>query len=204
MSSSTTDVERPKPQQERSSRRVAEYLETAANLFAEVGYDAATMTEIAERTGSSIGGLYRYFPDKQALALALKAHYAADSEMLWESVLNESTDLSIAELASHLVDRIADFVAERPAYFTVLAAPVAFQRDAAARRLTRTHFSDIFLAKAPGLSREEALLITNVVIQIIKGMLTVCSEVDSKRRPSVIREFKRALTSYLKDVLRKG
>jgi len=59
------------PQQERSERRLAAFLDAAAELFAEVGYEAATMTAIAERSGSSIGALYNYFPDKQAIALTL-------------------------------------------------------------------------------------------------------------------------------------
>ncbi|HEY2466431.1 MAG TPA: helix-turn-helix domain-containing protein, partial [Terracidiphilus sp.] len=59
------------PQQERSERRLAAFLDAAAALFAEVGYEAATMTAIAERSGSSIGALYNYFPDKQAVALTL-------------------------------------------------------------------------------------------------------------------------------------
>ena len=67
------------PQQDRSSRRLASFLDAAAELFVEVGYEAATMTAIAERSGSSIGALYNYFPDKQAIALTLANQYARRS-----------------------------------------------------------------------------------------------------------------------------
>ena len=39
---------RVKPQQERATRRLANFLDVAADLFAEIGYEAATMTAIAE------------------------------------------------------------------------------------------------------------------------------------------------------------
>lgn len=48
-------------------RRQAELLESAVALFAERGYQATTMDEIAERAGVSKGTLYLYFKNKEAL-----------------------------------------------------------------------------------------------------------------------------------------
>src|SRR5271165_141776 len=59
------------PQRERGRRRVADLLQAAASLFAEKGYDAVTMTEVAARAGAPIGSLYQFFPSKEALADAL-------------------------------------------------------------------------------------------------------------------------------------
>jgi AcrR family transcriptional regulator len=203
MPSSTSNIDRPIPQQKRSSRRVAEYLDVAANLFAEVGYDAATMTAIAERAGSSIGGLYRYFPDKQTLAIALLKQYTADFEEVWTSALPELKSISVAEFAEHLIDRMTEFVTSRPAYFILHTAPIRFRRDAATRTQLRTEFSKAFLVKCPSLSQEVALLAAHVTVQITKGMLSACADVDTKRRSPMVREFKRALTNYLRDVLRE-
>jgi AcrR family transcriptional regulator len=196
------EVDRPVPQQKRSSRRVAEYLDVAANLFAEVGYEAATMTAIADRAGSSIGGLYRYFPDKQTLAIALLKQYVSDFDEVWTSVLAELADVSVKEFAAHLIDRMAEFVGGRPGYFTLLTAPIHFRRDAASRSHLRTQFSKAFLIKSPALSQEDALLAANVTVQIIKGMLAACTDVEAKRRGALVHEFKRALTNYLTDILR--
>src|ERR1700728_3444148 len=102
MASPSLPVERPVPQQQRSSRRVAEYLDTAAGLFAEVGYEATTMTAIAERTGSSIGGLYRYFPDKPTLAVALHRQYSQDLEGVWTPLFKEAKPLWAAEFAERV------------------------------------------------------------------------------------------------------
>lgn len=43
----------------------------AVDLIAERGYEAATMREIADRAGVSPGLLYKYFPGKRAVVLAL-------------------------------------------------------------------------------------------------------------------------------------
>jgi AcrR family transcriptional regulator len=42
------------PQQDRSARRLAGFLQAAAELFAKVGYEATTMQAIADRSDSSI------------------------------------------------------------------------------------------------------------------------------------------------------
>lgn len=49
----------------------ARLYETAIELIAECGYEAATLREVAERAAVSPGLLYRYFPSKRALVLAL-------------------------------------------------------------------------------------------------------------------------------------
>ncbi len=198
---SATEIDRPVPQQERSSRRVAEYLEIAAQLFSEVGYEAATMKAIAERAGSSIGGLYRYFPDKQAVALALYTQYTAEFDELWPSVLENARNASTSEFSRELMDRISEFMAERPAYLVLLSEPIGYKRDPRARRNIRSQFSQAFIARNPALTQDEALLTSNVVIQMMKGMIALCAECEPRRRVSVTREFKRAMTNYLADVL---
>ena len=53
-------------------------LEAALQLFAEQGFAATTMRQIAERAGTSLGLTYRYFPAKESLALALYERLALE------------------------------------------------------------------------------------------------------------------------------
>jgi len=45
--------------------------ETAIRLIGEQGYDATTLRDVAKRAGVSAGLLYRYFPSKRSVVLAL-------------------------------------------------------------------------------------------------------------------------------------
>lgn len=71
MSHETGLTPRKKPLQRRAQETVDTILEAAAQVFADAGYDEGTTNRIAERAGVSIGSLYQYFPNKNALLVAL-------------------------------------------------------------------------------------------------------------------------------------
>ena len=52
--------------------------ETAMRMIARHGYEATTLREIAKEAGVSVGLLYRYFPSKQAVIIALYDELSAD------------------------------------------------------------------------------------------------------------------------------
>jgi AcrR family transcriptional regulator len=71
-------VLRRAPQQDRARRRIAQVLDTADRLLATEGAQALTTTRVAEAAGISVGSLYQWFPDKDAIAEALALRYAED------------------------------------------------------------------------------------------------------------------------------
>jgi AcrR family transcriptional regulator len=201
MSSSLSSSIRVAPQQQRSVRRLAGFLESAAELFAEVGFEATTMQTIADRSGSSIGALYNYFPDKQSVATALLAMYAEKLQASLELLTAESEKLSVAQFAGSFIDLIAGFAKERPAWLNLHAASIHYRRDPAARRALRSTIANMFRTRNPSLSSERALLAANIALQIVKAMRTLYSESEAKARPLIEAEFRKVLTSYLKGVL---
>lgn len=66
---------RKTPVQERSRRTVERILDAAARIFHEHGYSAATTNDIADEADVSIGSLYQYFPNKDALLVALTTRH---------------------------------------------------------------------------------------------------------------------------------
>ncbi|MCK9248348.1 MAG: TetR/AcrR family transcriptional regulator [Solirubrobacteraceae bacterium] len=62
---------RRRPSQGRSRATVEALVEAAAQVFERHGYAAGTTNRIAERAGVSIGTLYQYFADKDALLVAV-------------------------------------------------------------------------------------------------------------------------------------
>jgi AcrR family transcriptional regulator len=189
------------PQQERSARRLADFLDASAELFVEVGYEAATMTAVAERSGSSIGALYNYFPDKQAIAFTLVNQYGQELEAHWKPLMEQVETLPHADFASLFIESITQFVQERPAYLSLLAAPIRFRRDPAAKKASRVAIANAFRAKNPSLSKEQSLLAANVSLQMVRGMMTLYGEAEPRGKVLVVAEFKKVLTLYLGSVL---
>ncbi|MFC8086336.1 TetR/AcrR family transcriptional regulator [Streptomyces sp. NPDC057340] len=62
---------RRKPRQVRAELTRERILTAAAHVFADYGYAAGTTNRIAERAGMSIGSLYQYFPNKDAILAEL-------------------------------------------------------------------------------------------------------------------------------------
>lgn len=58
--------------------RRARVLEVATRLFAERGYEATSVNDVAAEAGVSIGALYKYFPDKPALLEGVLANFEGE------------------------------------------------------------------------------------------------------------------------------
>ncbi|OBW61415.1 MAG: TetR family transcriptional regulator [Dehalococcoides mccartyi] len=56
-----------------AEKRRREILDAALKIFAEQGYQGATISQISETAGTSLGLLYHYFPNKKALMEAVIA-----------------------------------------------------------------------------------------------------------------------------------
>jgi len=201
MASTLSRPVRAVPQQKRASLRVQSFLDAAAAIVSEVGYEAMTMTAIAERSGAAIGALYRYFPDKLAVARTLLVRYAEETDEHWSSLIEEAPELSVSDIAERLVGMMANFAEEHPAYLPLINAPIRFQRDPAARQNLREHFASAFMAKNPALSSERAQLVANVVVQIMKGMISLYAAMPKRDRAMVSAEYRQLLADYLKNVL---
>ena len=77
------------PKQPRSEATVEAILEAAAQVFEHHGYAAGTTNRIAERAGVSIGSLYQYFPNKDAILVALVHQHLAESLVVLEPHLQK-------------------------------------------------------------------------------------------------------------------
>ncbi|NVK15533.1 MAG: TetR/AcrR family transcriptional regulator [Rhodobacteraceae bacterium] len=60
--------------------------EAALRLFAQHGYAAVSMRQIAKEVGVQAGALYNYTPDKQSLLFNLMAGHMAELQAAWDSV----------------------------------------------------------------------------------------------------------------------
>ena len=57
----------------------------ALNLFAERGYAAVSMRQIAAKVGLQVGALYNYFPDKQTMLSELLINHMENLLQTWQT-----------------------------------------------------------------------------------------------------------------------
>ncbi|WP_433170525.1 TetR/AcrR family transcriptional regulator [Actinoallomurus sp. CA-150999] len=67
---------RKRPGQQRAIETRQRLLDAAARVFSQYGYAAGTTNRIAEAAGHSIGSLYQYFPNKDAILVELATAHA--------------------------------------------------------------------------------------------------------------------------------
>ena len=74
---------RKQPKQQRAAETRERILDAAARVFSDHGYAGGTTNRIAERANMSIGSVYQYFPNKDAILRApMHAHLEAGSALL--------------------------------------------------------------------------------------------------------------------------
>ncbi|WP_055490640.1 ScbR family autoregulator-binding transcription factor [Streptomyces sp. TP-A0356] len=90
-------------QQERAIRTRQSILVAAAEVFDEVGYEAATISDVLKRSGVTKGALYFHFPSKEELAQAVLAAQVSSLPRVPEQELKLQESLDEALLLAHLL-----------------------------------------------------------------------------------------------------
>lgn len=72
------DSARKNPKQARARHTVATLLDTTARILAAEGGDRLSTNHLARKSGFSVGTIYQYFPNREAIVLALIERQRAD------------------------------------------------------------------------------------------------------------------------------
>jgi AcrR family transcriptional regulator len=111
---------RKKPKQARSRATFEAIVEAGAQLLVSEGYHGLTTNGLAERAGVSIGSLYQYFPNKEAVIASVVERFAdRQFEVLVEG-LEELADAPAEQVVRHLVQRILEAKRAEPELSRVL------------------------------------------------------------------------------------
>jgi AcrR family transcriptional regulator len=179
-------------------------MEAAAAVLAESGYDAATMTDIAQRADASIGALYRFFPNKLSIAQALRGHYTKQFHVRWAPLKAEAKHMTVAGLAERLIVAMADFVDSYPAFLVLLEVPASTQGSATIRRDLFRRVEGLILARSPRIARAKASRFAIVTLNIMGTLAHVYAGASQRERPVYVNEFKILLARYLEARIGNG
>jgi AcrR family transcriptional regulator len=176
---------------------VAGLLEAAAAIFAEVGYDAATMRDIAARAGASIGSLYQFFPNKEVVARAIKTRYCQELKEVWANLVAVSAKTPTIRLIDQFLNVTIKLSEQHPAIIRLIDAPSSANPATDIKESLREQLVELFLTRKPRMSPNKAHRYAEVTLQMIRGLLWLYSENERSEREALVAEMRSALVNYL-------
>jgi len=94
---------RKKPLQARAIAAVEAMLQAAAHILVHEGYARLTTNRVAELAGVSIGSLYQYFPNKQALIVALQRRHSEEQMASFSAAMTNVGTVPLDQWVAHLI-----------------------------------------------------------------------------------------------------
>ncbi len=168
---------------------MAGLLRAAACVIAEKGYAPATMCAIGKRADSSIGSLYQFFPNKEAVVDALRVQYTKEIGKLWAAFAAQAASLTVAGLVSRLIKSLIEFAESHPSLCALFEAPPT-ANSSRRREHIRERIAKVYLACNPRIPNATALRLAAVVNEIVKGLLRLYARTGPDERPLIVEEFK--------------
>ncbi len=186
------------PRRARGQLRVEALLAAAATVFAAKGFDAATMTEIAAQSESSIGSLYQFFRTKEAVADAL---VRAQVEALWgrlDGLAERAGALATPDLGHALAVCFVEFRADHPSFATLIERPgPPSPFVAGVRRKVRERVEAILVSHAPHVDRKTLRAMAPVVQHVMKSAVQLRGDLSGAELKAAARELDTMLAGYL-------
>src|ERR1700712_1607555 len=95
---------RKAPRQSRSQATVTAILDATARILVERGSAAASTNAVAELAGVSVGSLYQYFPNKDALVSAVHMRHGEQMMAVIQRALTKAMDATLDDALAGLVE----------------------------------------------------------------------------------------------------
>ena len=116
---------RTEPVQQRSTERITSLLDAAAHLIDQNGIDGLTTSDVATRSGSSVGVVYRYFQNIQSLLRALAMR---NLERFIDRIKNVGEGAEWPIAADAIIDGYIDLARTEPGFRAVRFGEVIDER----------------------------------------------------------------------------
>jgi len=197
-----TDLDlRRAPLQSRGHATFDHILDATARLLEKVGLEGVNTNSIARAAGVNVATLYQYFPNKQAVLLALFDRQAERRIGTAQSLLagiGRSADWPARIDA--FVEGMARLRAELPGTAALMQAmrvdPTLREYNLRAGDAASATLAEELIA-AGRLSRDEAKIVARCMLEVNATLTDVWQQAFGGRSPLLLRELKRLHTRYL-------
>jgi AcrR family transcriptional regulator len=200
-----TQTVRRSPVQQRSRERVQRILAAATELIASQGSDALRMSEVADSAGISIGSLYQYFADKNALVRALAERFQVEGRACIEAGLAKASNIaSFGDAFANLIDIYYGlFLAEpvwRDIWTAMQADRILREVELAESRLNGALVAGALLRLKPGADPQNLATKAFLVMQLGEATMRLAVSVPRPEGDLLVAAYKRmAITELLAD-----
>ncbi len=175
---------RKEPRQARSAQLVSDILEAAVRVLTQDGARRFTTARVAERAGVSVGSLYQYFPNKEAILFRLQSDEWKQTGGLLQTMLADRT-LPPAERLRAIVRAFFRSEVEEAALRVALADAAPLYRDApeteAHRKAGRRHVMLFMREALPNATPRERSAAADIMVM---SMGAVGAQVSEEGRPA--------------------
>jgi AcrR family transcriptional regulator len=193
---------RKSPHQSRAADTVAAILEAAARILERGGLPAYNTNAVAERAGVSIGSLYQYFPNKDALTAAL---IQRETATLLTDIAQASTQTSYADGVLALIRAAIAHQLHRPALARLLdfeerRLPLRerdLQVDLSAQTCLLSLLQCADAPTAPGDGATPVELIALDAIAIVRAIIDAAGERGETDATALERRVTQAVFGYI-------
>jgi AcrR family transcriptional regulator len=164
---------RTEPVQQRSADRITHLLDAAADLIDEQGIDGLTTSDVAIRSRSSVGVVYRYFPNIQSLLRALAARNMEKFTTRVFSTLSGGDEWMAA--MNSAIDAYVDLMRTEPGFRALGFGDVIDKRflqpDASNNSVLAKEFNDLFVQQYKMAPTPELSIDLEIVIEISDALI---------------------------------
>ncbi len=194
---------RRRPRQPRGQRRIEAILDAAERVFALMGYEATSTNQIAAEAHTSIGSLYQFFPNKEAILRALVARSQEQMRAMLDGVLDSDPqdELSPDELLDRLLDPLIALYARG---YRMLALFVSLPRTGDGAQAGEPLVEEIIwrldarlARRMPGLSVERRELSVRLIVETVRALMPLMTTAEGQVRTEAVTELKRMLRAYI-------
>lgn len=190
------------PRQERSAATVEAILIAGAQILERDGLAGYTTNAVAERAGVSIGSLYQYFPNKQALTVALLQRSAHELEARLTHRLEEIEGSPFEEGLRALIEAGVDHQLARPALERILdyeernlpLGEPSWDDDRSAREIVKRFLATHF----PSLAMNELDIVAADIQGIARTLIDLAAERDETDRDAIADRVTQSILGYLR------
>ncbi|PHJ56559.1 TetR family transcriptional regulator [Nostoc linckia z18] len=198
---------RRSPLGERGLRRRDLILDTAADLLAEGGPEAINTNALAERAGISVGSVYQYFSNKEAILTALGERYMQQLGSNTVAALQQDVSgLDFATIIDRVIDPMIAFERKYPAFRHLNAGQseegtLAQATQKIDREILATIY-DLLIRISPDLNPIQSWQIARMMKALYKGMSYLIQQEkeitkDGGDIDNMISDMKRMMADYL-------